>query len=87
MVATNGLSGVLGNLIAGSIIDRGGVDAMLLFCFLSGTVGIFLTFWSVRLRKRKKMLDLPPTGGCISGCKNWRALRGGKGTEYEQRFK
>lgn len=41
MVATNGLSGVLGNLIAGSIIDRGGVDAMLLFCFLSGTVGIF----------------------------------------------
>ena len=33
MVATNGLSGVIGNLIAGGIIDRFGVDAMLLFCF------------------------------------------------------
>ncbi|BAL01728.1 hypothetical protein OBV_45290 [Oscillibacter valericigenes Sjm18-20] len=66
MVATNGLSGVLGNLIAGSIIDRGGVDTMLLFCFFSGMVGIFLAFWSVHLRKRKKSLDLPPTGGCIS---------------------
>lgn len=66
MVAANGLSGALGNLITGSIIDRGGVDTVLLFCFLSGTVGIFLTFWSVQLRKRKKMLDLPPTGRCIS---------------------
>lgn len=66
MVATNGLSGVLGNLIAGGIIDRGGVDTMLLFCFFSGMAGIFLAFWSVRLRKRKKLLDLPPTGRCIS---------------------
>jgi PPP family 3-phenylpropionic acid transporter len=65
MVATNGFSGVIGNLAAGSIIDRGGVDAMLLFCFFSGMAGILLAFWSVRLRKRKKLLDIPPTGGCM----------------------
>lgn len=65
MVATNGLSGVIGSLIAGGIIDRGGVDAMLLFCLFSGAVGIVLAFWAIRLRKRKKLLDIPPTGGCM----------------------
>jgi len=65
MVATNGLSGVIGNLIAGGIIDRSGVDAMLLFCFFSGAVGIVLAFWAIRLRKRKKLLDIPPAGGCM----------------------
>lgn len=53
MVATNGLSGVLGNLIAGGIIDRGGVNAMLLFCFFSGAAGVILAVLAVRLRKRK----------------------------------
>ena len=55
MVATNGLSGVLGNLIAGGIIDHGGVNAMLLFCFFSGLAGIGLAVFSLRLRKRKKL--------------------------------
>jgi len=54
MVATNGLSGVVGNLIAGGIIDRGGVNAMLVFCFFSGAVGVVLAFWAVRLRKFRK---------------------------------
>lgn len=54
MVATNGLSGVVGNLIAGGIIDRGGVNAMLVFCFFSGAVGVALAFWAVRLRKFRK---------------------------------
>lgn len=55
MVATNGLSGVLGNLAAGGIIDQGGVNAMLLFCFFSGLAGICLAVLSVRLRKRKQL--------------------------------
>lgn len=54
MVATNGLSGVVGNLIAGGIIDRGGVNAMLVFCFFSGAIGVALAFWAVRLRKFRK---------------------------------
>jgi PPP family 3-phenylpropionic acid transporter len=55
MVATNGLSGVLGNLIAGVMIDGAGVNAMLLFCFFSGAVGIWLAVLSLRLRKRQKL--------------------------------
>ena len=54
MVATNGLSGVLGNLIAGGIIDHGGVNAMLVFCFFSGLAGICLAVFAVRLRERKR---------------------------------
>lgn len=54
MVATNGLSGVVGNLIAGGIIDWGGVNAMLVFCFFSGAIGVALAFWAVRLRKFRK---------------------------------
>ncbi len=55
MVATNGLSGVLGNLIAGAMIDGAGISAMLLFCFFSGAVGICLAVLSLRLRKRQKL--------------------------------
>ncbi|WP_312939371.1 MFS transporter [Oscillibacter sp.] len=55
MVATNGLSGVVGNLIAGRIIDLGGVNAMLLFCFFSGVAGICLAVFSLRLRKQQRL--------------------------------
>lgn len=54
MVATNGLGGVLGNLAAGRIIDVGGVDAMLAFCFFCGAAGVLLAFLAVRIRKRAR---------------------------------
>lgn len=42
MVASNGLGGVFGNLLAGRVLDWGGVDAMLIFCICFGFTGILL---------------------------------------------
>ena len=53
MVATNGLSGVVGNLLAGAVIDRGGVNAMLAVCALCGAVGVALALFSIHLKKRR----------------------------------
>lgn len=53
MVITNGLGGVIGNLFAGYIIDRAGVNAMLTACLISGIAGISLAFLSVYLRSKR----------------------------------
>lgn len=54
MVATNGLSGVASNLIAGSVIDSGGVNAMLALCACFGAVSVALALWAVRLKTRER---------------------------------
>lgn len=52
MVASNGLSGMLSNLLAGWFIDRGGVNAMLLMCTVFGAVGVALGAVAVRAGRR-----------------------------------
>ena len=54
MVATNGLSGVLGSLMAGIAADWGGVDAMLFCCFFCGALGVALAVLAVRMGSRRK---------------------------------
>lgn len=53
MMASNGLGGVLGNLFAGYIIDWGGVNAMLLFSFICGIVGVGLGILAGTLSRTK----------------------------------
>lgn len=48
MVASNGLGGVYGNLVAGRILDAWGVNAMLLFCVLMGISGAALAMFAGR---------------------------------------
>lgn len=48
MVASNGLGGVCGNLVAGRILDAIGVDAMLWFCVLTGIAGAALALFAGR---------------------------------------
>lgn len=52
MMASNGLGGMTGNLIAGYAIDLGGVGAMLGICTAVGAVGGALALASVRLMKK-----------------------------------
>lgn len=52
MMASNGLGGMTGNLIAGYVIDWGGVNAMLLLCAAMGAAGVMLAAASVRCGKR-----------------------------------
>ncbi len=52
MVASNGLGGVCGNLIAGCILDAWGVDAMLWFCVLMGLSGAALALLAGRPGKK-----------------------------------
>lgn len=40
MVASNGMGGVVGNLMAGYLIDLGGVNAMLIACVFCGLIGV-----------------------------------------------
>ena len=51
MTASNGLGGMAGNLLAGVIVDWGGVNALLLACFGLGLAGIFFAFASLRCQK------------------------------------
>lgn len=51
MVASNGLGGVFGNLLAGRVLDAGGVNAMLLFCLVSCCTGIVIAWLAGRLRR------------------------------------
>ena len=53
MVASNGLGGVLGSLFAGTILDLGGADAMLLFCMACCGVAAVLAVLSLRLAARR----------------------------------
>lgn len=49
MVASNGLGGVVGNLIAGYAIDFGGVNAMMTVLTACGVIGILLAAAAVRM--------------------------------------
>ena len=42
MVASNGLGGMLGSLLAGRLLDLGGVTMMLCFCMASGAAAVIL---------------------------------------------
>ncbi len=48
MVATNGLGGVVGNLLAGWVLDGGGVTAMLVFCAACCALGVLLSLRAAR---------------------------------------
>ena len=52
MVASNGLGGMLGGLLAGFTLDLGGADWMLAGCVLCGCAGTLLCLLSLRLRGR-----------------------------------
>ena len=53
MIASNGLGGMVGNLIAGYVIDLGGVNAMLALCTAVGALGLLLALAAVRLSRRQ----------------------------------
>ena len=52
MVASNGLGGMAGNLIAGYIIDLGGVNAMLAVSSVIGAISVVLAAVSVKIEKK-----------------------------------
>jgi len=49
MVAANGMGGLIGNLLAGWVLDLGGVNTMLVVCALCAGTGIVLSLLSARL--------------------------------------
>lgn len=53
MVASNGLGGVVGNLLGGFAVDRGGISSMLILCIACGAVGIALALLAVRASGKK----------------------------------
>lgn len=52
MMASNGLGGMAGNLIAGYVIDFGGVNAMLGFCAVCGGAGLLLAVCAAGMQKK-----------------------------------
>jgi len=52
MMSSTGLGGVVGNVLAGRIIDLGGVNMLILFCIGAGVIGTVLAltalFWAKR---------------------------------------
>lgn len=52
MVASNGLGGMAGSLAGGSILDLGGVNAMLLFCMASGILAVIFSVLAVKVQPR-----------------------------------
>ena len=65
MVASNGLGGVLGNLIPGKILDLGnaqggqGATWMLMFCLITGAAGALLALLALRGKPRGGDLHVP----------------------------
>ena len=53
MMASNGLGGMVGNLIAGFAIDLGGGNAMLVLCTAIGALGLLLALIAVRLSRKQ----------------------------------
>ena len=52
MTASNGLGGMAGNLLAGYVVDWGGVSALLWVCFGFGLLGTALALASVWTAKK-----------------------------------
>ena len=53
MTASNGLGGMAGNLLAGYVVDWGGVNALLTVCFGFGLLGAVFALASVRMAKKR----------------------------------
>ena len=53
MMASNGLGGMVGNLIAGFVIDLGGVNAMLGLCTAIGALSLLLALTAVHLSRKR----------------------------------
>ena len=53
MMSSTGLGGVFGNVIAGRILDFGGVDVLIIFCIGSGAVGTLLALTALRWAKKR----------------------------------
>ena len=53
MMASNGLGGMVGNLLAGYAIDLGGINAMLALCTAAGVLGLGLALAAVRLSRKR----------------------------------
>ena len=54
MTASNGLGGMAGNLLAGYVVDWGGVNALLVVCFGFGLLGIGFAAASLRAAKKRR---------------------------------
>lgn len=65
MVASNGLGGVLGSLLAGQVLDRWGVDWMLLFCAACAPPGSAGRTVSAPAQGRVKGPGRPPEPFCF----------------------
>ena len=52
MMASNGLGNMAGNLVAGFVVDWGGVNAMLVFCTILGAAGVLFALWAVRTGRK-----------------------------------
>lgn len=53
MVASNGLGGMMGGVLAGWTLDLGGANLMLVACIVSGCLGVLLCLAALRLNPRK----------------------------------
>ena len=53
MMSSTGLGGVFGNVIAGRVIDFGGVHALIVFCVCCGAVGTLLALAALMWTKRR----------------------------------
>ncbi len=53
MMASNGLGGMMGNLLAGFAIDFGGVNAMLTLCAVGGAAGVVCALAAVACGRRR----------------------------------
>lgn len=53
MMSSTGLGGVFGNVIAGRIIDFGGVSALIVFCVCSGAIGTLLALTALQWTQKR----------------------------------
>ena len=47
-MATTGVGSAFGNFVSGQLLDRTGVNGMLLFCTICATVGLLVVIYAVR---------------------------------------
>lgn len=47
-MATTGVGSAFGNFVSGQLLDRAGVNGMLLFCTICATVGLLVVIYAVR---------------------------------------